>query len=60
MLVEGAVERDAVGLEEQVLKGVDALQTEGLLDAVRKVRIVEDDVEAERLGAEGHSRADAT
>lgn len=60
MLVERAVQRDAVRLEEEVLQRVDALQPERLLDAVRQVRVVEDDVETERLGAESHCGADAT
>ena len=60
MLVEGAVEGDAVRLEEQVLQRVDALQPERLLDAVRQVRVVEDDVEAERLRPQGNRRTDAT
>ena len=59
VLVECAVERHAVGLEEQVLKGVDALQPEGLLDAVGQVGVVKDHVEAERLGAESNRAADA-
>ena len=60
VLVEGAVEGDAVRLEEQVLQRVDALQPERLLDAVRQVRVVEDDVEAERLRPQGDRRTDAT
>ena len=60
MLVEGAVQRDAVRLEEQVLQRVDALQPERLLDAVRQVRVVEDDVEAERLRPQGNRGTDAT
>ena len=49
-----------VRLEQQVLQGVDSLQTEGLLDAVRQVGVVEYHVEAERLGSQRHRGPDPT
>lgn len=36
------------------LQRVDPGETEGLLDAVRQVGVVEDDVESEGLGAQRH------
>ena len=60
VLVEGAVQRDAVGLEEQVLQRVDALEAERLLDPVRQVRVIKYDVEPEGLRPQSHRRTDAT
>ena len=54
MLIEGAVEGDAVGLEEQVLQGVHSLQTEALLDPVRQVGVVEDHIEPKGLRPQSH------
>ena len=39
VLVEGAVEGDAVRLEQEVLQGVDPLQAQRLLDTVRQVGV---------------------
>lgn len=58
VFVEGAVQRDAVGLKEQVLQSVYPRQPQALLDAVGQVGIVEDDVEAEGLRPQGHRRTD--
>ena len=41
-------------LEEQVLQGVDSLQSEGLLDAVRQVGVVEYHIQAKGLGSQGY------
>lgn len=41
------------------LKCIDPGEAEWLLDAVGQVGVVEDDVEAEGLGAQGDGRADA-
>ena len=54
VLVEGAVEGDAVRLEQEVLQGVDPLQAQRLLDTVRQVGVVEYHVQAKRLGSQGH------
>ena len=54
VFIEGAVERHTVGLEQQVLQGVDSLQAQGLLDAIRQVGIVEYHIQAKRLGSQGY------
>ena len=54
VLIEGAVEGDAVGLEEQVLQRVHSLQTEALLDPVRQVGVVEDHIEPKGLRPQSH------
>lgn len=58
VFVERAVQGYAVGLEEKVLERVDARQSEALLDAVWQVRVVEDDVETERLSPQRDRRTD--
>ena len=50
VLVQVAVQGHTVALVEQVLEGVDALHPQRALQAVLKVRIVEDHVEAKHLG----------
>ena len=47
VLIEAAVKSDAVALEEKILESVDARDAHRFLDAVLKVRVVEDNVEAE-------------
>jgi len=59
VLVERAMQWDAVGLEKQVLQRVDASEAQRLVDAVGQVGIVEDDVEAERLCPQGHGASNA-
>jgi len=59
VFVQVAVQGDAVALVEQVLQGVDALDAQRALQAVLQVRVVEEHVEAERLGAHRHRLARA-
>ena len=54
VFVEGAVQGHAVGLEQQVLQGVDSLQSQGLLDTVRQVGVVEYHIEPKCLGSQGN------
>lgn len=54
VLVQVAVQGDAVALVEQVLQGVDALHAQRALQSVLQVWVVEDDVEAEHLSPDGH------
>ena len=58
VLVEGAVQGDAVRLEQEVLQGVDPLQAQGLLNAVRQVGVVEYHIEPKCLGSQGNGRTD--
>ena len=51
VLVESAVKGDTVGLEQQVLQGVHSVQAEGLLNAVRKVGVVEYHIKPKSLGS---------
>ena len=51
VLIQVAVQRHAVALEQQILKRVQSRDAERPLNAVRQVRIVEADVEAEHFGA---------
>ena len=51
VFIESAVQGHTVGLEQQVLQGVDSLQTQGLLDTVRQIGIVEYHIEPECLGS---------
>lgn len=60
MFVEVAVQGDAVALVEQVLQGVDPLDTQGALDAVLQVRVIEDHVEAKGLGSDRDRLRSAT
>ena len=60
VLIEGAVEGDAVGLEEQVLQRVHSLQTEALLDPVRQVGVVEDHIEPKGLRPQSHCWPDSS
>lgn len=60
VFVQVAVQGHAVALVEQVLQRVDALDAQRALQAVLEVGVVEDDVEAERLGAHRHRLAGAT
>ena len=60
VFVKVAVQGDAVALVEQVLERVDPLDTERALQAVLEVGVVEDDVEAERLGTHRYRLAWAT
>ena len=55
MLVEGAVEGDAVRLEEQVLQRVDALEAQALLNPIGQVGVVEDHVEPKGFRSQSHS-----
>ena len=57
VLVEVAVQGHAVALVEQVLQRVDPLHAQRALQAVLQVGVVEDDVEAEHLGAHRHRLA---
>ena len=58
VFIESAVQGHAVGLEQQVLQGVDSLQPQGLLDAVRQVGVVEYHIEPKCLGSQGNGRTD--
>lgn len=60
VLVERAVERHAVWLEQQVLQRVHTRQPEALLDSVGQVGVVEYHVEPECLGPQCYSRPDTT
>ena len=55
VLVEGAVEGDAVRLEEQVLQRVDALEAQALLNPIGQVGVVEDHVEPKGFRSQSHS-----
>ena len=59
LFVEGAVQRNAVGLKEQILQGVDSGQAQRLLNAVRQVRVIEDHLEAEHFRSQGDSGTDS-
>lgn len=54
MLVEAAVQGDAVAVEEQVLQGAYPLQAQRPLGAIRQVRVIEEHVETKGLGPERH------
>ena len=60
VLIESAVKGHAVRLEEEVLKGVDSLQPERLLNPVRQVGVVEYHIEPKCLGSQGNCRPDTT
>lgn len=60
MFVKVAVQRDAVALIEQVLERVHPLDSQGPLYAILQVRVVEYDVEAERLGSDRNRLRRAT
>ena len=60
VFVQVAVQGDAVALVEQVLERVDPLDAQRALQAVLEVGVVEQDVEAERLGPYRHRLAGAT
>ncbi len=60
MFVQIAVQGDAVALVEQVLERVDPLNAQRALQAVLEVGVVEDHVEAKRLGPHRHRLARAT
>ena len=56
--VEVAVQADEVALLEQLFEPVDAADAQRLVDPLAEIRVVEDDVEPERLGAQGRRGAD--
>ena len=60
VFIESAVQGHTVRLEQQVLQGVDSLQPQGLLDAVRQVGVVEYHIEPKCLGSQGYCRPDTT
>lgn len=60
VLVEAAVQRNAVAVEEQVLQGAHPLQAQCPLRAVRQVGVVEQHAEAEGLGPQRHCLPHAT
>jgi hypothetical protein len=45
------VQAEELGAGPEVVEGVGALDAQGLLDAVGQVGVVEEDVQAQRLGA---------
>lgn len=49
VFIQTAVEGYTVAVEQQVLQGAHPLEPEGTLDAIREVRVVENDVEAKGL-----------
>ena len=55
VLVQTAVQRDAVTLEQQIMQGVDAGDAQGLLHAIWQVRVIEYHIEAEDFGSQGYS-----
>ena len=52
------MQADEVALLEQFLELEGAADPQGLVHPLAEVRVVEDDVEAQGLGAEGRGRAD--
>ena len=60
VFIESAVQGHTVRLEQKVLQGVDSLQPQGLLDAVRQVGVVEYHIEPKCLGSQGYCRPDTT
>lgn len=59
VLVEAAVQGDAVGVDEQVLQGGHALEAQRALHAVGQVGVVEEHPETKRLRSQGHGLANA-
>lgn len=59
VLVEAAVQGDAVGVDEQVLQGGHALEAQRALHAVGQVGVVEEHPETKGLRSQGHGLADA-
>lgn len=57
VLVESAVEGHTVGLKQQVLQGVHSIQAERLLNAVRKVGVVEYHIKPKSLGSQSNGRS---
>ena len=57
VFVQVAVQGHAVALVEQVLECVDSLNAQRALQAVLEVGVVEDRVEAKRLGPHRHRLA---
>ena len=60
VLIECAVEGDAVWLEEQVLQRVHSLETQALLNPIRQVGVIEDHVEPKGLRPQGHRRPNSS
>lgn len=60
VFIKVTVQRDTVALVEQVLQRVDPLDPQGPLNPVLQVRVVEDHVEAERLGSDRDRLRSAT
>lgn len=59
VLVETAVQGDAVGVDEQVLQGGHALEAQRALHTVGQVGIVEQHPETKRLRSQSHCLANA-
>ena len=57
VLVESAVEGHTVRLKQQVLQGVHSIETKRLLNAVRKVGIVEYHIKPKSLGSQSNGRS---
>lgn len=60
VLVETAVQGDAVGVDEQVLQGGHALKAQRALYTIGQVGIVEKNPESKRLCSQSHGLANTT